>query len=359
MQQTSDPRFQIISCANCGSEKNDHINLLESEVIHPGHLNGAALQVVTCGQCGLVFLNPQPTRAALGQFYEREYYQDKKVSVTTQNQQTQWQKEMLFTWLSAQLPPINNWRILDIGCGYGEWLRHFDHSNRASGIELSKQAAEAATKQFGFEVRQCAFEDNGFPEGQFDLVTGLAIIEHFTDPLAALVEVNRLLKPGGYLYLRTPDVLGPVTRGGIRRYFKLVHTYYYSAATLESLCRKAGLDVIATRRRPPVLSTSDFLRPNNFWEGELDIVARKRESVSLAQARSTRGAGDNPQEVIQTVQRSITRDASFARLHNLYRIPVLGRLCNFIVRACYLITGRDTKKRDRRAEQMRVLKNGL
>ena len=109
MQQTSDPRFQIISCANCGSEKNDHINLLESEVIHPGHLNGAALQVVTCGQCGLVFLNPQPTRAALGQFYEREYYQDKKVSVTTQNQQTQWQKEMLFTWLSAQLPPINNW----------------------------------------------------------------------------------------------------------------------------------------------------------------------------------------------------------------------------------------------------------
>lgn len=359
MQDTRDSRFQIISCANCGSGEKEHLKLLESKVVHPGHLNGAALQVVTCSQCGLVFLNPQPTRAALGRFYEREYYQDKKVSVTTQNQQTQWQKDMLFTWLCKQLPPINNWRILDIGCGYGEWLRHFDGSNRASGIELSKQAAEAATKQFGFEVRQCAFEDNGFPESQFDLVTGLAIIEHFNDPLAALVEVNRLLKPGGHLYLRTPDVLSPVTRGGMKRYFKLVHTYYYSAETLGSLCRKAGLDVIATRRRPPVLSTSDLLRPNNFWEGELDIVARKRESVSLDQARSTTGTGDNPQEVIRAVQQSINRDAPYARLHRLYRVPVIGRLCSLFVRVGFMITGRDTRKRDRRAEQMRVLNNTL
>ena len=70
--------FQTILCVNCGSEASRHRTLVETAVTHPGHLHGQPLRIVICSECGLTFLNPQPTTAALRRFYEREYYSEKK-----------------------------------------------------------------------------------------------------------------------------------------------------------------------------------------------------------------------------------------------------------------------------------------
>lgn len=352
----ADPLFQPVRCANCDTGPEQHRLLIETRVIHRGHLHGLPLRVVVCDRCALTFLNPQPTPAALQRFYEREFYAGSKpVSPEARMKEKDWQRTILLPWLLAHLPPVKDWSILDIGCGYGEWLRHFDRSNRLLGIEQSEFAARTANERFGVEVRQCDFMANGYDADRFDLVTGLAIIEHFSDPLAALVEVNRITRPGGFVYLQTPDLHALVLRKGVPRYFKLVHTYYYTMATLTSLLRKAGFEITAARRRPAVLSTSDALRPWHCWAGELDVLGRKVAAVSLAEARARPGTGDAPEESRACVAAALRRDRFYPQLNAFYRTPVIGRLANHLVRAAFVLTGRSTKRVDFHTAQLEAL----
>jgi ubiquinone/menaquinone biosynthesis C-methylase UbiE len=50
-------------------------------------------------------------------------------------------------------------------------------------------------------------ENAPIPDNEYDVVTLLHIIEHFPDPIQALREVQRILKPGGLLFIETPNYL--------------------------------------------------------------------------------------------------------------------------------------------------------
>lgn len=348
--------FHWIHCAACGSPPARHLTYVQTQVTHPGHLHRKPLQVVICGQCGLVFLNPQPKGEALARFYESEYYADSRpISEEERLKKKSWRKEILYDWLVTFLPPIRNWTILDIGCGYGEWLKYFE-GNTLIGIEQSHQAAEAGRKTLKLDVRTCDFMANGFPNQHFDLVTGLAILEHFLDPLSALVEMNRILKPGAFIYLETPDLHGMVLRGGIPRFFKLVHTYYYTEASLRSLLHKAGFEVVALRHRPPVLNTCTLLRPTNYWSGELDVVARKAREMTLDQARAIPAGKGEVERSFAALEEALARDEKFARWGALYRKPIIGKACHLLVRLGMMATGQPVKKASVHKTQLEALK---
>jgi SAM-dependent methyltransferase len=289
-------------------------------------MRGDPLTVVVCTVCGLVFLNPQPTPEALDQFYSQEYY-SKSPTITDAKSLTQekiWQWDFLFNWLVDNLlGEIKDWDILDIGAGYGTWLQWFDKSNRVAGIESSQQACKVAVSIFGLKVYESDFLTNDLPAEGYDLVSGLAIIEHFNDPLAALVEMNRLLKTGGSLYLQTPDVHGMVLRQGIARYYKVVHTYYYSLVTLSSLLAKAGFEIAASRRRSPLVETSGVLYPDNYWSGELDVLAVKRENRKLEEARAAAHTSDDKESVVRSLGAALVRDKFYIGYAKVYKMPLI------------------------------------
>ena len=328
---------------------------MSSHVRHQGHLVGRPLQAVICTQCGLAFLNPQPKPDALSRFYSAEYYAGQSphdFDIDKHLRAREWQRQVLFDWVIAHLPEVRAWSILDIGCGYGAWLRNFGDANRLLGIEQSVQAAKIAKERFGVEVHQTDFMQNDLPAGSFDLVSGLAMIEHFVDPLAALVEMNRVLRPDGYLYLQTPDLRGLVLRRGIARFFKLVHTYYFSFTTLAGLCEKAGFEVVAARERRPVLSTSDFLRPRNFLVGEIDMLVRKRTDTDLSGARQRPGRNEDPAEITAIVKQAWTRDRRYAAMQMCYKWPVIGTIIRLAVGLAFAISGRSIRKEDVRRAQL-------
>lgn len=328
---------------------------MSSYVRHEGHLLGQPLEAVICAQCGLAFLNPQPTPDALSRFYSEEYYAGQSshgFDIDKHLKAREWQREVIFDWVIAQLPEVSAWSILDIGCGYGAWLRNFGDSNRLLGIEQSVQAAEIASERFGVEVHQTDFMQNDLPAGSFDFVSGLAMIEHFIDPLAALVEMNRVLRPDGYLYLQTPDLRGLVVRRGIARFFKLVHTYYFSLTTLAGLCEKAGFEVVAARERRPVLATSDFLRPRNFLVGEIDMLVQKRTDADLSGARQRQGRSEDAEEIIAIVNQAWARDRPYAAMQARYKWPVVGTVIRLAVALAFAVSGRSVRKEDVRKAQL-------
>jgi 2-polyprenyl-3-methyl-5-hydroxy-6-metoxy-1,4-benzoquinol methylase len=58
-----------------------------------------------------------------------------------------------------------------------------------------------------------------YPPNSFDTVFSLETIEHVTDPSRAVRELARVLRPGGHLFLTTPNYLG--VRGLYRSYLWL------------------------------------------------------------------------------------------------------------------------------------------
>ena len=319
-------KYASIPCVNCGSPPEEHELYINTVVAHHGHMNGDPLKVVVCSKCGLVFLNPQPTRDALDEFYREEYYQKTPTTIDIDAliSNKKWQHDFLFTWLEEQIPvDIRDWDILDIGSGYGVWLQWFDKSNRMSGIDSSRQASKVARDLFGIKAYQSDFLANDLMDEHYDLITGLAIIEHFNDPLEALTELNRLLKENGYLYLQTSDIHGMVLRQGFSRYFKVVHTYYYSFKTLTSLLVKAGFEVIASRRRPHMIETAGFLFPNNYWSGEIDILAAKRHRLSLDYARRQPPTNNDQEDAINSLKFATERDRFYILYAKLYRMAII------------------------------------
>jgi SAM-dependent methyltransferase len=94
-------------------------------------------------------------------------------------------------------------RILDAGCGSGRVLDELARFGDAVGVDLSQSAVSAAWSR-GHSVAKARVEELPFADATFDLVTCLDVIEHTADDLAALRELVRVTRPGGYLLLTVP-----------------------------------------------------------------------------------------------------------------------------------------------------------
>jgi 2-polyprenyl-3-methyl-5-hydroxy-6-metoxy-1,4-benzoquinol methylase len=97
-------------------------------------------------------------------------------------------------------------RLLDIGCGAGDWLhviRRFGW--QAEGVDFDDESVRIAHQQ-GLTVHFGSVEDQRFPDETFDAITLSHVIEHVHDPIKTLTECLRILKAPGQLVLFTPNV---------------------------------------------------------------------------------------------------------------------------------------------------------
>jgi SAM-dependent methyltransferase len=117
-------------------------------------------------------------------------------------------------------------RVLDWGCGHG----HATHALKEAGVDVVALEYRPSTTE-GDRVRLPYFPDVEavvtpepvrlpFPDGSFDAVLSLGVLEHVPDPDRSLDELHRVLKPQGCLYV-----------------YKLPNRYSY----LERIAKLAGL----------------------------------------------------------------------------------------------------------------------
>jgi SAM-dependent methyltransferase len=96
-------------------------------------------------------------------------------------------------------------RLLDIGCGRGEYLQEF--SRLGFGVVGTDSAESARTSAGGFEVRKADFEGESLPfsDAEFEFVFSKSVIEHLRQPERLIAEALRVLKPGGKAVFMTPS----------------------------------------------------------------------------------------------------------------------------------------------------------
>lgn len=97
-------------------------------------------------------------------------------------------------------------KLLDVGCGNGGFLAVADRLGYdAVGLEPDEAAVNAA-KSKGGNVIQGSLPSPALRHGSFAQVTMSHVLEHLRDPLAALREIHALLRPGGRVWLTTPNI---------------------------------------------------------------------------------------------------------------------------------------------------------
>jgi SAM-dependent methyltransferase len=104
--------------------------------------------------------------------------------------------------------------LLDCGCGPGSitvGLARHVAPGRVVGIDINPSQVELAqTSADDQNVPNLRFETADiyrlpFPEGAFDAVFNTSVLMYLSDPVAALREIHRVLKPGGVVGIRDPD----------------------------------------------------------------------------------------------------------------------------------------------------------
>jgi SAM-dependent methyltransferase len=193
-------------------------------------------------------------------------------------------------------PLLQPWmRILDCGCGPGAItldLARLVKPGAVSGIDRSDEQFTAARKTAAEEELAVDFSAANiyaldFPDDMFDGVLAHALFEHLREPERAAEEIRRVLKPGGFVGLRSPDwggfLLQPYPEGvaaAIGRY--------------RDMMMENGGDPVAGRKLPGVLRAAGFsrVRPSASYEiYESSALIAEYLAVQLA-ARDAEGASE-------------------------------------------------------------------
>jgi 2-polyprenyl-3-methyl-5-hydroxy-6-metoxy-1,4-benzoquinol methylase len=198
--------------------------------------------VVRCAGCGLAYVNPRLTPAALTALYHEQV-----ISPTDYYVRTAAQDERSF---AARVRLIERFRtpgtLLDVGCGPGTFsLAARARGWQTTGLDLNPRSV-AHCERLGLEVVCDGFPSAAVDGRQFDVVVMNDFLEHVTDPVAVLHAAKALLRPEGVLFISTPDIGSPVARLTGRRWLHLKpneHLVYFDRRTIRSLLARVGLRV--------------------------------------------------------------------------------------------------------------------
>jgi 2-polyprenyl-3-methyl-5-hydroxy-6-metoxy-1,4-benzoquinol methylase len=229
-----------VPCPLCGAEA----PLLYSNCRDLEYFTPASFPFHRCVACGLVFMDPLPTRAELPTLYPRNYHNFEPPSNAISRFLLSRYYEHHATICRRHLPAGG--ALLEVGCAAGDLLERVrrNDGHRVQGVELSREACERAWQR-DLDVFHGTL-DEFHTTDRFDMVFMSHVIEHVLDPVATVAKISSLLKPGGVAYIETPNV-GSLDARLWKETWGLIHyprhLYLFDRTTVGRLLERGGLRV--------------------------------------------------------------------------------------------------------------------
>ena len=211
-------------------------------------LRKESLSLHKCLKCGTVFLGEYSDRFVPELYSYYDKYEGLK-------------REDVFDPIAgARCEDLLRWfsgfgagrEVLDVGCGLGQFIEVANRCGwKAEGLELSRGAVDFARRQ-GLPVRDLDFLSGEIEANSYDLVTLFEVIEHVPNPAAFLRRAGEVVRPGGLVYLTTPN-FASLDRFVAGKDWKIIHPEhltYFTPRTLLALVNKTGcFDILNFRTR--------------------------------------------------------------------------------------------------------------
>lgn len=289
-----------ISCNTCGADDYRVLNQV------------GEWSIGQCSCCHTVYVNPVPIFAPDNTFSEvskefqyTRFMHEEITPEILQHDGAQLQSHCIeIGRLTGQIKP--KLRFLDVGCGSGASVKAAtDAGWSAVGVDLDPQLIASGIRQFAVDLRCTPLLDAGLPDASFDFVRLRDVIEHLPNPYAVLLEIKRILAPGGTVLLATPNQGGLPARlrlwlgGGHTRVATVPpphHLHGFTPETLSRILKRSGLELLEVKTSTPVdpsYVTANNMRalshPANvlFWkvcqwagQGSMVVVWGRKPSVT-------------------------------------------------------------------------------
>ncbi|MBI4966204.1 MAG: class I SAM-dependent methyltransferase [Desulfomonile tiedjei] len=180
---------EYVTCDLCGS---DEQTVLYSRM---DPVSRAEYHLVECG-CGMAFVNPMPKTESIPLLYPEDYLKDKE------------NLEFLYSRMIKLLPGESGGRLLDIGCGRGDFIAQAAKKGwDVEGVDLLDWNTPHPVT-----IRVGDFLQMKLPKGYYDVITAWAMLEHVRKPSAFFEKVSALLRPNGCFVFVVPNFGAPGMR---------------------------------------------------------------------------------------------------------------------------------------------------
>jgi SAM-dependent methyltransferase len=193
------PQRETVSCHICSASHD------------MPYLEGRGYTVVRCQNCGLLYVNPQPSLREL-----EEYYADYHLGEQWVGGEDSFDRSVRKTILRFKKGGL----AMDVGCGPGNFLSCLREAGfRVFGVEPSEPAgkhSQSVRRIETFHGTVEAFLASG-TKAEFDVVTILNVLEHLKDPAGILHQLRQLLRSDGILVVGVPDARLHTVLGEARR----------------------------------------------------------------------------------------------------------------------------------------------
>jgi SAM-dependent methyltransferase len=203
-----EPLRETVSCRLCSAQ------------CFTPYLDGRGYKIVCCDECGLFYVNPQPSSKELEQYY---------ANYDRGNQWRTGEEPFNRRVREAILRFKQGGSVLDVGSGSGNLLRCLREAGfQVFGIEPSLEGsayAQAEHKIGTFHGTVEAFMASD-RKSEFDVVTVLNVLEHLKEPATTLRQLRELVRADGILVVVVPDARLHALLGETRRRLKIKDPFW-------------------------------------------------------------------------------------------------------------------------------------
>jgi 2-polyprenyl-3-methyl-5-hydroxy-6-metoxy-1,4-benzoquinol methylase len=207
--------------------------------------------VVVCGSCGFRFTNPRPQGNEIAAYYQSDEYISHDAGKTDFLSRIYKLARMVSIRGKYRLVKKYNKgnNILDIGCGTGEFLKFCqDNGLEATGIEPGEKARDYAKTKNSISTYE-NIELLGDVKGSFSCITMWHVLEHIHDLNGLMIQVKRLLTPGGMFIAAVPN-----SNSWDASFYKQFwaaydvprHLYHFTGDSITRLAEKHGFEIRQT-----------------------------------------------------------------------------------------------------------------
>jgi 2-polyprenyl-3-methyl-5-hydroxy-6-metoxy-1,4-benzoquinol methylase len=262
--------LQHANCCLCGGSQSKEIFLSKD---HNWGIPGV-FRYVKCSTCGFVYENPRPIPDRIMRVYP--YLYGTAVRNPSENPESKINAPLhhIRSGIIDRFASNTSKSIFDIGCGSGFFLEYMRRRGwRVSGIDPSAEHVVYANRYLGLQdVWEGLWPLNYEFTTEMDVVSLFHVIEHLLLPVEALSAISQILRPGGIVFLETPNVeswpaklFGPrwVTLDAPR------HVNLFSKRTLSYCLGKAGFDVLMLKTFSP--STMEYTESIRYLMQDLGV----------------------------------------------------------------------------------------
>ncbi|MBE7412739.1 MAG: class I SAM-dependent methyltransferase [Leptospiraceae bacterium] len=220
------------------------------------------IPIVQCKTCGHVFSTYKQDEHYQGYWGEEEGYDLEWWDVAHRDVYS----EFIESFLKAE-----KGKILDVGCGLGFFVKTVLEKRpgwEAFGYEMSPSAVKYAKEKNSLKnIFSGQVEKSKIPKNSFDIITLWDVIEHIPKPQPIMKYLYSILKPGGILFLQTPNFPIQLFKAKLKvmingmkpdgHYLEVKdHINDYTETTLAMLSKDSGFQSIKFKILKPILFIS-------------------------------------------------------------------------------------------------------